>query len=812
MAGTKIRGITLEFDADMSKFSKELKSSDSALKTTQSSLKDVNKLLKFSPDSTVLLTQKQGFLADAIDETNDKLKILNQMQEAMDASGVDKGSAQYLALQREIVETESKMTHFKQESSDLGDVIEQAASKATTSVGGLGSSLSTTFGVAGEVLKAAGDQVSQVGTKITDAGKNILPVSTAVGAVGAAFIKFADDSQSAANQFVAATGAASEETEKFQAIIEDVYQNNYGENFADIADAMLKVKQNIENIDDSELQEATESAIALRDTFGYDFAESTRAANTLMENFGVTAGEAFNLVVQGAQNGLDYSGELIDNINEYSVQFQKLGLDAEDMFSIFASGAENGAFNLDKIGDAVKELSIRVVDGSDTTREGFELLGLNADEMSAKFAQGGESAKAAFEQVIEGLADMEDPMDQNTAGVDLFGTMWEDLGPEVVTSLSTINESIDQTNESMDTLKEQKYDDLKSQFSELGRTFTTEVAIPLGEQLIPVISDVIGWLSGLVQAFSELDPTIQNIILIIGVVITVIGPLITIIGTIVSAIGSVISFIGTLFGGISSLITIIGSVVSVLGGPLTAAIAAIIAIGVALIANWETVKQVASDVWNAIKDFAINCWNGIVGVWNGLVGWFSSIWDSAKQFASDAWDGIKQFASDAWNNIKGVWDGVTGFFSGIWDGVKESASQTWDGIKETFSGAIDKIKGLFNFQFKWPHIPLPHFSISGSINPLDWLSQGVPKISVSWYAKAKDTPYFFDSPSIIGVGDVPEVVVGRDKFEEMTGGGGTTVNNNITIYQRPGESSDDLANRVEKKIQFKAEREDKVWA
>ena len=812
MANTKIRGITLEFDADLSKFSKELKSSDSAIKNTQSSLKDVNKLLKFSPDSTVLLTQKQGFLADAIDETNDKLKILNQMQEAMDASGVDKGSAQYLALQREIVETESKMTHFKQESSDLGDVIEQAASKATTSVGGLGSSLSTTFGVAGEVLKAAGDQVSQVGTKITDAGKNILPVSTAVGAVGAAFIKFADDSQSAANQFVAATGAASEETEKFQNIIEDVYQNNYGENFADIADAMLKVKQNIENIDDSELQEATESAIALRDTFGYDFAESTRAANTLMETFGVTAGEAFNLVVQGAQNGLDYSGELIDNINEYSVQFQKLGLDAEDMFSIFASGAENGAFNLDKIGDAVKELSIRVVDGSDTTREGFELLGLNADEMSAKFAQGGDSAKAAFQQVLDGLGSMEDPLSQNTAGVDLFGTMWEDLGPEVVTSLSTINESIDQTNESMDTLKEQKYDDLKSQFSELGRTFTTEVAIPLGEQLIPVISDVIEWLSGLVQAFSELDPTIQNIILIIGVVITVIGPLITIIGTVVSAIGSVISFIGTLFGGISSLITIIGSVVSVLGGPLTAAIAAIIAIGVALIANWETVKQVAIDVWNAVKDFAVNCWNGIVGVWNGLVGWFSGIWNSAKEFASNAWDGIKQFASDAWNNIKGVWDGVTGFFSGIWDGIKESASRTWDGIKETFSGAIDKIKGLFNFQFKWPHIPLPHFSITGSINPLDWLSQGVPKISVSWYAKAKDTPYFFDSPSIIGVGDVPEVVVGRDKFEEMTGSGGTTVNNNITIYQRPGESSEDLANRVERKIQFRADREDKVWA
>ena len=812
MTGTKIRGITLQFDADMTQFNKDLKKSDSAIKDTQASLKDVNKLLKFSPDSTVLLTQKQYFLTEAIDETTDRLKVLNQMQEAMNASGVDKGSAQYIALQREIVETESKMTHFKQESSDLGDVIEKAASKATQSVGGLGSSLSTTFSVAGEALKVTGKKVSEVGGKITDTGKSILPVSTAVGAVGVAFVNTASYLQSAANQFVVATGAASDETEKFKDIIESVYKNNYGEGFGDIADAMLRVKQNIEGIDDSELQEATESAIALRDTFSYDFAESTRAANTLMENFGITASEAFNLVVQGAQNGLDYSGELIDNINEYSVQFQKLGLDAEDMFSVFASGAESGAFNLDKIGDAVKELSIRVVDGSDTTREGFELLGLNADEMAAKFAQGGDAAREAFEQVISGLDNMADPLEQNTAGVDLFGTMWEDLGPEVVTSLSTINESIDQTNESMDTLKEQKYDDLKSEFSELGRTFMTDVAIPLGEQLVPVISDVIDWLKGLVQAFSELDPTIQNIILIIGVVITVIGPLITIIGTVVSAIGSVISFVGTLFGGISSLITIIGSAVSVLGGPLTAAIAAIIAIGVALIANWDTVKQVAMDVWNAVKDFAVNCWNGIVNVWNSLVGWFSGIWDGAKQAASDAWDNVKQFASDAWNNVKGIWDGVTGFFSGIWDGIKQSASDTWDGIKETFSGAIDGIKNLFNFDFKWPHIPLPHFSISGSINPLDWLSEGVPRISVSWYAKAKDTPYFFDSPSIIGVGDVPEVVVGRDKFEEMTGGGGTTVNNNITIVQRPGESSDDLANRVERKITFKAKREDKVWA
>ena len=98
------------------------------------------------------------------------------------------------------------------------------------------------------------------------------------------------------------------------------------------------------------------------------------------------------------------------------------------MFTIFQKGAESGAFNLDKVGDAVKEMAIRVVDGSDTTKQGFELIGLNADEMAAKFAAGGDTAKEAFNQTIDALAALEDPLAQNTAGVDLFGTMWEDLG------------------------------------------------------------------------------------------------------------------------------------------------------------------------------------------------------------------------------------------------------------------------------------------------------------------------------------------------------------------------------------------------
>ncbi|HID1251546.1 TPA: phage tail tape measure protein, partial [Clostridioides difficile] len=96
-----------------------------------------------------------------------------------------------------------------------------------------------------------------------------------------------------------------------------------------------------------------------------------------------------------------------------SVQFKKLGLSATDMFNLFESGMNAGAFNLDKIGDAIKEFSIRAIDGSNTTIDGFNKLGMNAEEMGAKFAKGGVGAKTAFYQVIEAIKNVNDPVKQS---------------------------------------------------------------------------------------------------------------------------------------------------------------------------------------------------------------------------------------------------------------------------------------------------------------------------------------------------------------------------------------------------------------
>ena len=188
-------------------------------------------------------------------------------------------------------------------------------------------------------MKDAEKTVSSSGGKLVNAGKKVAAgvgaafaaVGTAAAGIGVAAVNSATDMDKAMNQFAASMGISKEAAAEYQDVLEGIYANNYGEDFGDIASSMADVTKQLGELDNASLQTVTESAFALRDTFGYEIPESTRAAKAIMDNFGTSGEEAMSLIAAGAQNGLDYSGELIDSINEYSVQFSKLGLDADDM-------------------------------------------------------------------------------------------------------------------------------------------------------------------------------------------------------------------------------------------------------------------------------------------------------------------------------------------------------------------------------------------------------------------------------------------------------------------------------------------------
>lgn len=534
---------------------------------------------------------------------------------------------------------ESEIEGLADTADDVGGKIEQSLSGALGNVANIAkSSFADAAGSTVPFLGNVGELTQGLsGASVAALGIGAAAVGTSVLAVGAA-----DDMRGAMNQFAAETGASREEMERYQGVLEDVYANNYGESFEDIAGAMADVKKNLGDLNDESLQSVTESAFVLRDTFEYDIQESTRAAKAMMDNFGTSGEEAMNLIASGAQNGLDYSGELIDSISEYSVQFAKVGLDANDMFAIFQKGADTGAWNLDKIGDAVKELSIRVIDGSETTKEGFESVGLNAEEMAAKFAAGGDTAKEAFKQTIAGLASMEDPIAQNTAGVNLFGTMWEDLGPEVVSQLADIGDSAYATGEELNNMKEVKYDDLGSMFEELKRNVELLI-LPLGEALMPILME-------LIQAVL---PILKDLLV----------PIIKLFGELLEPVLTLIS------GALGPLIDVFMKLINTVLTPLMELL------GAAFLPMFQLV------------------FDAISAVVEGQIGKVTDVLENLVEFVKNVFTGNWQ---GAWENIKNIFSTIFG------DGIFSLA----DHVKEIFFNLLDFIKNVFtgNWQGAWENI------------------------------------------------------------------------------------------------------------
>lgn len=568
-------------------------------------------------------------------------------------------------------------------------------------------------------------QLAKTAEKIGKAAKVAAGVTAAAAtAVGVAAVKSYTEHEQAVNSMAAATGAAGEELDNLQGAMEAVYKNNFGENLQDAADAVATVDRNLKNISPDEIQEATEAALALRDTFEYGVEESTRAAAAITKNFGGSAKEAFSLIAAGAQNGLDYSGELIDTINEYSSQFSKLGFTADGMFQLLQSGADSTAWNLDKVGDAIKEFSIRAIDGSDTTVQAFQDLGYNADAMMETFAGGGEDANKAFFDVLNTLMDMDDQVKRDALGVALFGTMWEDLGAEAMQEMADASTAAYDTKGALDQINSVRYNDLESAMQGVKRQ-AEGILWTIGEQLEPYILDGLNFLSATVipnvqTAVEKLGGYVQsNVIPTIKTAAQWIGEnkdmLLTMAGAIGTAVGAFMALrtAGQAAGAIKGIGTVLGTavkqggllktVVGLLGGKFTIIIGIIAAVAGAFVILWNRSEQFR----NAVM--------GILGrvqpLLQALGNFASMIWSNlapALQFVAELiLNGLQNaFVTIApiVENIMGVLTGLIEFLTGVFSGNWEMA---WQGICDIVSNLV---QGLVQI------VKLPINAIIGAVN------------------------------------------------------------------------------------------------
>ena len=639
--------------------------------------------------------------------------------------------------------------------------------------------------VMGQAQKAASKTGDAIG-KALSAGFKV--GVAAAGAFTTALVKIGTEYQAATGQISAATGATGAELESLQGVMENVYGNNYGDSMADVADAVATVSQQMKGLSDGELQSVTEGAFALRDVFQYDVAESVRAANALVNNFGISGDDAMNLIAAGAQNGLDFSGELLDTISEYSVQFAKVGIDADQMFQIMQAGADSGAWNLDKVGDAIKEMSIRVVDGSDTTAAGFQAIGMDADIMAQKFAAGGETAQQAFQETIQALAGMEDPVQQNIAGVNLFGTMWEDLGPEVVAQLASITDEAYAAGDELQKMQEVKYDNLGDALKGLGRQLEVEL-LPLANELTSFLTDI----------FQEIDLSGlgEGLMGLISTVTTTLGPavqpLLDLFGSLFSAdtFSSLGGVLTGLQGPLQSLATFLQPIILAFSQMAQNVFPVFVAVGQTVAGAISQIFQALSPLMAPLQQLAMSIFPAISAVLGAVGQAFINLVNVVMppitgliSFLMPAFQGLLTILQNVINFITNIF---TANWSAAWQNITNIFGTIWGGIVGLVKGPINAVIGIIN-------------SAIGAINSIsvtipDWvplvggqtLGFNIPQIPML------ATGGTIEQPMLAVVGDAPETIVphgntprNRALLGEAAAGvgasiGGTVVNFNVTI-------------------------------
>jgi len=455
------------------------------------------------------------------------------------------------------------------------------------------------------------------------------------------------------------------------------FRDGMGESLEEVSRAMSEVGEDmvdLNKVSETESQKMVTDALAIADVYDKDVSEVTRAAGALMKNgLAKDSDEAFDIITAGMQGGLDKTDEFLDTLWEYSEPLSALGIDGPQAIAMFGSALDAGAFSVDKAGDALNEFATRAIDGSYSTKEAFQELGMDADDMAAKIAAGGPTANAAFSEILAGLSSIKDPIEQDKAGVALFGSMWEDAGKGMVLAMDPAKQSIEDVTGATEDMGAVMYDTGEAKAESMRRGFDGMF------QDLATLPGPLGSAAAGVQAFG---------------------------GDLLAAGGSLGAMaIGLKGSGVAtktwSLITKgAAGAQKLLSAAMAASPIGMIVVGIALL--------VAGFLWlwnnvEGFRNFFIGAWNKIKAVWSAVQPFFEGLLGKVTGFFKGAWDFLKTvwkwtpigMITSNWNAITGYLRGIPGKVVGFFGGIGVKIGNKFSTIKSTTKGYVDSVLDWF---------------------------------------------------------------------------------------------------------------------
>jgi TP901 family phage tail tape measure protein len=512
-------------------------------------------------------------------------------------------------------------------------------------------------------------------------------------------------------KFQAQTGASSNEMSKFKNIARDVWSNNFGEDVSDVADMMGRVKQQMQGISDVDLKNVTEDLLTLRDTFDMDENETLRGAQQLMKQFGITSQEAFDLMATGAQNGLNKSDELGDNISEYSGKFAQAGYSADEYFQLMQNGLDGGAYNLDKVNDAINEVTTRLVDG--TIEGALDSFDTKTQDVFKAWQEGRATQKDVVNAIVEDISKTTNEQEKLNKSATAFGTMGEDFNAGFIQSLTTVGNKYKDVEGAMDKVKDIANGGLKNALSGLGRAFLDSFT-PIGELITPILAGIVGLITvaiqGIQQGFAKVGDVISSVLSKIDTsgiteltnqVSEVLAPAFDEVRKAIDEMKVALEpiakeILGKIGNAIQNVVNQAQKILSVVGPPILAIIKKIIQTVIGMIPVITSILQVVGSVVSGIISFITMVVTYVGTAIATILGFIMPIVQIVATIVANIWSVILTVAQNIWSKVSEVVTAIIGFVSNLFKIVSDIINNIWSKIQDTMNRVGDKVKGVID--------------------------------------------------------------------------------------------------------------------